>query len=120
MRRRLPSSDRRKPHLDARPTAIALVVILGLAPPCPVCRYSLARWRPSVLPIGDDRARSTGSTSPTTRCRLLLVLWPLACALLVYPLGRWREDVRNGFVLLATGVTCSWRTALVPLVAPNT
>ncbi len=47
----------------------------------------------------------------------LLVLWPLVCALLVTPLGCWRESVRNGFVLLATGVALLGAAALVPLVA---
>jgi formate hydrogenlyase subunit 3/multisubunit Na+/H+ antiporter MnhD subunit len=47
---------------------------------------------------------------------LLLVLWPLACAALVYPLGRWRTDVRNGFVVFATGVTLLLATALIPVI----
>ncbi|MBE0416217.1 MAG: NADH dehydrogenase [Coriobacteriia bacterium] len=47
----------------------------------------------------------------------LLVLWPLVCALAVRPLGRWREDVRNGFVLFATGVTLLGAAALIPLLA---
>jgi hydrogenase-4 component B len=47
---------------------------------------------------------------------VLLVLWPLACALLVRPLGRWREDVRNGFVLFATGVTLLGAAALIPVI----
>ncbi len=46
----------------------------------------------------------------------LLVLWPLACALLVRPLGRWREDARNAFLLFATGVTVLGSAALVPLI----
>ncbi len=46
----------------------------------------------------------------------LLVLWPLLCALFVRPLGRWREDVRNAFVAVATGVTLLGATALIPLV----
>ena len=47
---------------------------------------------------------------------LLLVLWPLACAALVYPLGRWRASVRNGFVLFATGVTVLGAAALIPVI----
>jgi formate hydrogenlyase subunit 3/multisubunit Na+/H+ antiporter MnhD subunit len=47
---------------------------------------------------------------------LLLVLWPLACAALVYPLGRWRSDVRNGFVVFATGVTLLGAAALIPVI----
>lgn len=46
-----------------------------------------------------------------------LVLWPLGAAALVWPLGRWREDVRNGFMLLVTGVTLLGAAALVPLIA---
>ncbi len=46
----------------------------------------------------------------------LLVLWPLVSALAVRPLGRWREDVRNGFVLFATGVTLLGAAALIPLI----
>ncbi len=48
---------------------------------------------------------------------VLLVLWPLACAALVYPLGRWRAGVRNAFVLFATGVTLLAAASLVPLLA---
>ncbi|MDZ4180844.1 MAG: complex I subunit 5 family protein [Coriobacteriia bacterium] len=47
----------------------------------------------------------------------LLVLWPLVCAVLVRPLGRWREDVRDGFMLFATGVTLLGAAALIPLIA---
>ncbi|MDF1542211.1 MAG: proton-conducting transporter membrane subunit [Anaerosomatales bacterium] len=47
----------------------------------------------------------------------LLVLWPLLCALAVRPLGRWREDVRNGFVLFATGVTLLGAAALIPVLS---
>ena len=47
----------------------------------------------------------------------LLVAWPLVCALLVYPLGRWRESVRNGFMALVTATTLLGAVALVPLVA---
>ncbi len=49
----------------------------------------------------------------------LLVAWPLACALLVYPLGRVRESVRNGFVAFVTATTLLGAVALVPLVAAN-
>jgi len=47
----------------------------------------------------------------------LLVAWPLACALLVYPLGRVRESVRNGFVAFVTATTLLGAVALVPLIA---
>ncbi len=47
----------------------------------------------------------------------LLVAWPLACAALVAPLGRWREGTRDLFVVAATGVTLLGAAALVPLVA---
>jgi len=47
----------------------------------------------------------------------LLVLWPLVCAAAVYPLGRWRASVRNGFVLFATGVTLLGAASLIPLLA---
>ncbi len=47
----------------------------------------------------------------------LLVLWPLVCAAAIRPLGRWRPDVRNGFMLVATGVTLLGAAALIPLVA---
>ena len=46
----------------------------------------------------------------------LLVLWPLVCAALVYPLGRWRPEVRNGFMLFVTGTTVLGSAALIPLV----
>ena len=39
------------------------------------------------------------------------------CALLVYPLGRWRESVRNGFVAVVTAVTFLGALALIPLIA---
>lgn len=47
----------------------------------------------------------------------LLVLWPLVCAAFVTPLGRWRESVRNAFVVFVTGVTLVGAIALLPLVA---
>ncbi len=47
----------------------------------------------------------------------LLVAWPLFCAIFVYPLGRWRESVRNGFVAFVTGTTLLGAVALVPIVA---
>ncbi len=47
----------------------------------------------------------------------LLVAWPLVCALFVYPLGRWSESVRNGFMAFVTATTLLAAAALVPLVA---
>ncbi len=47
----------------------------------------------------------------------LLVLWPLVAALFVVPLGRWRESIRNAFVVVATGVALLGATALIPLIA---
>ncbi len=44
------------------------------------------------------------------------MLWPLACALFVAPLGRWREGARDAFVVLSTGVALAGAAALVPLV----
>ncbi|HET6498111.1 MAG TPA: complex I subunit 5 family protein, partial [Coriobacteriia bacterium] len=47
---------------------------------------------------------------------VLLVLFPLVCAALVTPLGRWREDARNAFMLVVTGGSLLGAAALVPLV----
>jgi formate hydrogenlyase subunit 3/multisubunit Na+/H+ antiporter MnhD subunit len=49
----------------------------------------------------------------------LLVLWPLISAAFVYPLGRWRESVRDAFVVLASGVTLLGAVALIPLISTH-
>src|SRR5659263_427843 len=50
---------------------------------------------------------------------VLLVLGPLAAAAFVYPLGRWRESVRNAFVVGVTAATALGAVALIPLVAEH-
>ncbi len=46
----------------------------------------------------------------------LLVFWPLACALAVYPLGRWNPGVRDWFMVFATMGALAGAAALIPLV----
>jgi formate hydrogenlyase subunit 3/multisubunit Na+/H+ antiporter MnhD subunit len=48
-----------------------------------------------------------------------LVAWPLLAALLVGPLGRWREDARNGFVVAAVVVTFLGAVALLGPIAEH-
>ncbi len=50
---------------------------------------------------------------------VLLVLGPLAAAAFVYPLGRWREPVRNAFVVVVTAATALGAVALIPLIAEH-
>ncbi|MDZ4655154.1 MAG: complex I subunit 5 family protein [Coriobacteriia bacterium] len=49
----------------------------------------------------------------------LIVLVPLASALLVRPLGKWNESVRNIYVAVVTGVTLLMTAGLVPLIAEH-
>lgn len=49
----------------------------------------------------------------------LIVLLPLAAALLVRPLGKWNESVRNVYVTVVTGVTLLMTAGLIPLIAEH-